>query len=114
MSDKRKLHRNNLIYYMRVLNRETDELLGNLVDITPEGMMLISDEPIPAKTRFDLRIHFPREIFGEKVLDFSAESLWTRPDVNPDFHDTGFRILDVPLDQILLIKKLVSEYGFSY
>jgi hypothetical protein len=40
-------------------------------------------------------------------------SLWSRKDMNPDFHDTGFRLQDVPLEQVLTIKRLISEFGFS-
>jgi hypothetical protein len=112
--EKRKFQRNNLIYYLKVYDRNTEKAIGRLVDITPEGVMLISEEPLPADVLFDLRMEFPKEIFGEERLDFSARSMWCRKDLNPDYYDTGFKILDVPLEHVLLIKKLVSEYGFTY
>ncbi|MHB9028686.1 MAG: PilZ domain-containing protein [Candidatus Latescibacterota bacterium] len=113
MSEKRKLHRSNLIYYLKVIDRDTDALLGHLVDITSEGIMLISEKPIPEKILYNLRLEFPHEIFGQETLDFSALSLWCRPDLNPVFHDTGFKLQDVPLEHVLTIKKLVSELGFN-
>lgn len=111
--DKRKLPRKNLVYYLKVFNRESGELLGHLVDITQEGLMLVSENTIPENTLFSLRINFPRDIFGEETLDFSALSLWCRPDVNPLFYDTGFRLMDISLDRMLLIKRLMGEYGFT-
>jgi hypothetical protein len=83
------------------------------VDITPEGIMLISEAPIPSDALFDLRMEFPKEIFGEERLEFSARSMWCRRDLNPDYYDTGFMIMNVPLEHVLLVKKLVSEYGFT-
>lgn len=112
MSDKRRLHRNSLIYYLKVFDRKTDALLGHLVDITSEGIMLVSEHPIPAGIVYDLRLELPKNIFGEEKIDFSAKSCWTKPDANPDFKDTGFQFIDVPLEHVLLIKKLVNEYGF--
>ena len=111
---KRKLHRNNLIYYLKVYDQKTDQPLGRLVDITPEGIMLISETPIPSDIDFTLRMEFPKEIFGEERMEFSARSMWCHKDMNPDYYDTGFQLIDVPLEHVLLIKKLVSEFGFTY
>lgn len=112
--EKRKAHRSNLYYYLKVCVRETNTPFGHLVDITPEGIMIVSEKPIPTGTVYDLQMEFPKEILGEKRLDFSARSMWCRKDMNPDYFDTGFQFLDVPLDKVLLIKKLVMEYGFIY
>ena len=111
--EKRRLHRNNLVYYLKVFDRDSDTLLGHLVDITAEGVMLVSEAPIPGDTLFSLRLEFPRDIFGEETLEFSAMSLWCRPDVNPIFYDTGFRLTDISIERLLVIKRLIGEYGFS-
>jgi hypothetical protein len=113
MSEKRKQHRNNLIYYLKVFDRDENVLLGHLVDITSEGIMIISEKPVPVQKLFNLRLEFPRDIFGQKELDFSAMSLWSKPDLNPEYHDAGFKLQDVPLQHVLTIKKLVNEYGFN-
>ena len=111
-SDKRRLKRSHLIYYLRVFNQVTNETIGHLVDITPEGAMLISENPIPANTRYQLRMQLPAEIFGRQYLDFEAESLWSKRDINPDFHDTGFRLLNVEVKDTAIISRLIDEYGF--
>ena len=54
-----------------------------------------------------------KKIFVMEKMDFSAKSLWTKQDANPDFHDTGFQLIDVPIENVLLIKKLVNGYGFK-
>jgi hypothetical protein len=46
MQEKRKLKRRHLIYYLRVFEKNTDTLLGYLVDITPEGIMIMSESPV--------------------------------------------------------------------
>lgn len=111
-SDKRRLKRSHLIYYLRVFNQVTNETLGHLVDITPEGAMLISENSIPVNTRYQLRMQLPPEIFGRTHLDFEAESLWSKQDINPDFHDTGFRLLNVVVKDTAIISRLIDEYGF--
>jgi hypothetical protein len=111
-SNKRRLKRSHLIYYLRVFDRTTNQILGHLVDITPEGAMLISEQTIPIATRYQLRMMLPAEIFGREHLDFEAESLWSKHDINPDFHDTGFRLVNVEVKDIAVISRLIDEYGF--
>ena len=113
MSEKRRRQRNNLIYYLKVFDRKTGALLGHLVDINEEGIMVITEKPLPTQVEYDLKLVFPSDIFGEEEIEFSATSRWTRPDLNPTFSDTGFKMNDVPLEHLLIIKKLVGEYGFG-
>jgi len=110
--DKRKLKRRHLIYYLRVFDRNSGELLGHLVDVTQEGAKLISENPIPVMQRFQLRMLLPAEIFGRNELNFEAESLWSYFDINPQFHDTGFRLIDVDTRDMLTIARLINEFGF--
>ncbi|MDY0038803.1 MAG: hypothetical protein RBS57_00710 [Desulforhabdus sp.] len=110
--DKRKLKRRHLIYYLRVFDRNSGELLGHLVDVTQEGVKLISENPIPVMQRFQLRMLLPAEIFGRNELNFEAESLWSYFDINPQFHDTGFRLIDVDTRDMLTIARLINEFGF--
>ncbi len=111
-TEKRHLKRSHLIYYLRVFDQASSQILGHLVDITPEGAMLISEKPIPTGIRYQLRMVLPAEIFGRDHLDFDAESLWTKRDINADFHDTGFRLMNVEVKDIAIISRLIDEYGF--
>ena len=110
--EKRRLKRSHLFYYLRVFDRSNNEMLGHLVDITPEGAMLISENPIPVNTHYQLRMQLPAEIFGRAYLDFDAESLWSKPDTNPDFQDAGFRLLNVNVKDTAIISRLIDDYGF--
>jgi hypothetical protein len=112
MQEKRKLKRRHLIYYLRVFDRNTDDLIGHLVDITPEGAMLISDRPIETNTVFQFRMALPREIIRREHLYFDAESLWCQKDVNPSFYNTGFRFVKVSRDHLVIIDQLLDDFGF--
>jgi hypothetical protein len=112
VTEKRRLKRSHLIYYLRVFNCHNDQVLGHLVDITTEGAMLIHDAAIPTGMHYQLRMMLPAEIFGRDHLDFEAESLWSKRDVNPDFYDTGFRLLNVAARDAAVISRLIDEYGF--
>lgn len=112
MSEKRKLERRHLIYYLRIFDRQTGDLLGHLIDLTPEGIMMMSEEPIECNKNFHLRMNLSEVLIGKSHFDFEARSLWCRPDINPDFYDTGFTIDSLTFQDAKIIDQLVDEYGF--
>ena len=46
MKDRRKTKRRYLLYYMRIYDTDTREQIGNLVDITAKGMMIVNPRPL--------------------------------------------------------------------
>jgi hypothetical protein len=110
--DKRKLERRHLIYYLRIFNLPGGELLGHLIDITPEGMMIIGEESIPAGQDFDLHMDLPADIMGKAWIEFKAHSKWSRKDVDPSFYGTGFHLVDVSAEDRNIINRLIKDFGF--
>lgn len=47
MEEQRGLKRHLLRYYLWVFNKKDNSLIGHVGDITMEGIMLVSKEPIP-------------------------------------------------------------------
>jgi hypothetical protein len=111
--DKRKLKRRHLIYYLRIFNNQNSELLGHLIDITSEGLMMISENSIEIEKDFELRMVLPQEILSREDLLFQTTSIWCKKDVNPDFFATGFRIRDISMEDIGIIERLIRQHGFQ-
>ena len=110
--DRRRVKRRHLIYYLRVFDRASGRQVGHLVDLTSEGMMLMSERPIRVGRTLGLRMSLPRESGGEEAIEFDATSLWTSADVNPDFYDTGFRFEKISRHHLSRIETLIDDYGF--
>lgn len=110
--ERRAIKRRHLIYYLRVWNRDTRDMLGHLVDLTTGGLMLISEHPIPLKQTFNLEMRWHDPEAGEQIAEFRAQSLWSRPDVNPAFQDTGFMLLDQTPEVLIRIQELIGRLGF--
>lgn len=111
--NKRKMKRRHLIYYLRVFDVKTGQLIGHLVDITAEGVMLISDKPIETGKDYQFRMALPSEIFNTEELIFNAHSVWCRRDVNPDFFACGLRISDISEQDLDIIDHLITNFGFN-
>ena len=110
---ERSQYRWNLVQFLRVVKAENNETLGHLVDVTTEGMMLISEQSIPLHQVFNLRMDIPNEHDIPQTIALTAESLWTKKDVNPSFHDTGFRLINPSKRTISAITNLIEELKFE-
>jgi hypothetical protein len=110
--EKRKLKRRHLIYYLRVFNNLNGELVGHMVDITEEGVMLISEQPIDIGTEIEMRMQLPFEILERNELTFSATCQWCKKDVNPDFYASGYSFTGLPMNDVVIIESLIQRYGF--
>ncbi|MEJ2569198.1 MAG: PilZ domain-containing protein [Anaerolineales bacterium] len=111
MAERRKLKRRHLIYYLRVFERGTGRIVGHLVDLTTEGLMLLSEEPIETDRLFYFRMTLPTEIRSSAHVAFNARSIWCRPDDSPDFYATGFSFEEVTSEDIRVIENLIESYG---
>ncbi len=112
MSERRLVHRRHLIYYLRVFERESGQLLGHLVDVTGEGLLVMSPKPLEIGRVYPLRMYVSTETIPGGVLDFEARSMWGRPDVNPDFHDTGFQVIGANPAHLHHVETLIADFGF--
>jgi len=110
---RRAIRRRHLIYYLRVWDRDTKALLGHIVDITTEGLMLVSEKPIELNKRFNLEMCWQSDDGEAKYICFEAESRWEDRDVNASFYDTGFKIMDQAAEILTPIRDVIDEYGFN-
>ena len=113
MENKRKLKRRHLIYYLRVFDISNGRLIGHLVDITKEGLMLISEQPLENEKQYTFRMVLPAEILNKAELTFIATVIWCKKDVNPDFYASGFRMISISEEDLVIIESLIHRYGFN-
>jgi hypothetical protein len=102
-----------MIYYLRVFDAQTDELLGNLVDISTRGIMIVSDKPLPTSKHYRLKMLLPDTVAGSRSVEIEAESRWCKNDVNPDFFDTGFELITATPDFVTVVEQLISDCMFK-
>ncbi|MFH1146655.1 MAG: PilZ domain-containing protein [Pseudomonadota bacterium] len=111
--EQRKLKRRHLVYYLEVMDRNSGRHLGNLVDITTEGLMLVTKERIGPDALLEFRIVLPSGLLGKPYLDLDGKSLWCELDVNPDLFATGFRFFNISEETLDDIEHLIEHYGFN-
>jgi hypothetical protein len=110
--DRRTIKRRHLIFYLRVWELDEDRPLGHVVDISPEGLMLISEEPLTTSREYTLEVRLPNTEGTLLPMRFRAICRWSDNDVNPAFYDSGFEFMEKRTEDIETIRNLVEEYGF--
>lgn len=111
--DRRKHPRKYLMYFSRVIDRHSGILLGYLSDLTRDGLMLISETPIPLDQDYHLLMDLPEDFAPREQLALTAHSVWEKPDIDPNYLNTGFKIIGLEEADLILIDQIIERYGFN-
>ena len=113
MNDRRVHRRRYSIMYLKLHDLESDSLLGQLVDMSESGIMIVSAEPLERGKHFKLRMALPEAINGKEYVDFEARMKWCNQDTNPDLFASGLELIDPPTEFRRVQEKLAENYLFS-
>lgn len=111
--DKRRQKRRHLLYYLEIFDVNADVLLGHIVDITNEGLMMVTKDPVETDVVFNLEMALPERTKGKEYVVFEARSIWCKPDVNPDLYGVGFQIVKVEDKEAEIIEGLTTSEWFQ-
>ena len=119
IQERRKLKRRSLTYYMLVLDANTREMLGHLVDITPLGLMMDSQKAFPLEKDYRLRLDTAPDVADKSFINFTARTKWCLPDaIEPYLYDIGFSIIGIAPHDAEIIRQIAEKYAardsFSY
>lgn len=111
-ANDRVSQRKNLIYYLKVKEDPSERSVGYAADISKQGFMLITKEPLEPESLLRLRLSLPAEIQGVRHFVFSAVSRWCREDVKPNYFNVGFQFVGLSKDDVLRVDELIDKYSF--
>lgn len=111
--DRRMTQRKFIMYYSRIFDAGTENLVGHLGDISIGGLMMISDEPLVVDWIYRLKLELDDDISPEPFLILTARSRWCQPDVTPQSYNTGFALEDVSPEAQEIIQRIVDKYAFK-
>ena len=110
MIEKRKSPRKIADEVLEVSDQITGTQIGRVVNISAEGLMLLSQEPIVTGSLYQLEMVMPGEDGSDKLVSFGAEAVWTTEASQPESFWTGFRIIDISSDDVLSIDDLIMHW----
>lgn len=113
-SERRTQKRRHLFYYLKVFDDLSGRLIGHLVDITPDGVMLIGRDPVRVGAEYRLRLILPEGFSTRQDLVVAARSQWCRRDTNPDYWGIGLRLTEVSQADRSLVETMIYKFGFAH
>jgi hypothetical protein len=101
-ADQRRSQRVTVPEHPQVLDAHSGTVIGQLVNLSSDGLMIASTQCIEYNTVYQMRIPLTR---GNDHMEIriGAESLWCEDANDSGMHWTGFQIIDIsPEDQRIL------------
>lgn len=106
--EHRRTPRKRLQQFLLVLDRNSRQTLGRLVDISSSGMMLICSAPVPLEQTFQLEIS-PPEDSALPPIPVEARSIWVRSSSNNlSHHGCGFAFDHITEETQTLLTTLIA------
>ena len=97
----------------RVHRADDDSRLGNLVNLTTEGLLLMGADPVAVGKELPLCIRWPGTDGENQEIHFQARSRWCQTLGNPAFHITGFAISRITTEELDRVLRLICTFGFQ-
>ena len=94
--------------FFEVFDKKTNTTIGHLVDLTVEGLRIISRTEMRPRTRYQFRIDLPKEVQGVSRIFADAECIWCHKDVDPEFFMAGFKIIDITPPFTEIVETLIQ------
>ena len=112
MPERRNNNRRDFSYYMRVIDNQTQKLLGHMADISPRGFRIDSDHEIFPGTQFQVRLDVTSDIATKNFMVFNVVARWCRPDVfNPFTFNVGFELTAIDTMDMQIFQRMYEKYG---
>ena len=95
---------------IKAVDRQTGKTVGQLVNISEDGLMLLSPEPVPENSIFQLSLEFAASSTSasDGPVLIGVESLWNNSSSDQSQHWVGFCIIDISEQNLERIRKLAK------
>jgi hypothetical protein len=111
MEERRKFSRKYLSYFSRVMDPNTDRLLGYLVDLTTSGALMIGNISLRLGSVLPMRIDLPEDFSPEEHLDLIVKVVWIQPDEDPELFKTGLQMVEIQPSGLNVLERLLNNYA---
>lgn len=112
MPERRETQRRYLKDYLQIVDRKTEDVVGYLVNITKDGIMIISEKPLNTNRVYHLRLLTPPSFKETTYIDLDIKCIWCEKDkIKPHLFAAGFSICNLSDLHIDLIQHLIEKYA---
>ncbi len=110
MAENRRQSRKFTNDYFLVYETKSNQLIGRVLDLTPDGAMLIGDRLVPVPVKYSCKMVMPRMVGRHRFLYFEVESRWCQKNPRLGWHETGYQITRIDKEFQEVINEMIGEW----
>ena len=111
-TNRRGKRRRTLNGVVNIVNQMDEQILGRLVNVTTEGLMLVSPRSLATDTLYQVILALPEPVNGVQQIELGMDCLWTSPtDPTADMYWSGCHIIDISDTMLEHLTVLIEEVG---
>jgi len=95
MDNRRKSNRYELNKPLPVFEHHNYRQLGELADLSTQGALLITKEPISVDDLLCYRVLLAKKVFKQDYMIFEAKCMWSRKGKDGDYYESGHKIVNI-------------------
>ncbi len=111
-NNDRNQTRKHLSYYLGVVDRDTNQIVGQVVNMSPSGIGLFGEQPVETGSTMRMTLVLPWTTRGKNQITFDAEAVWCNLDSSlylADVYDAGFRLSKINEKDREILEQLIDE-----
>jgi len=107
-SEQRRKNRVTIPQHPQILDAQSSKILGELVNLSADGLMVVSPDSIACGTVYQMRIPL---VQGDRNVEIQigAESLWCDDANGSGSYCTGFQIIDISPQHQEILNTMVGD-----
>ena len=110
MREKREQRRYQAVSQFKVFDRSSKQPIGNLVNLSADGAMFVTPEPIAVSTVLECRVELPDNILGSDHATFDAVCVWCRKNDKKGWYESGYQLTRVSNKSVAIIGSLMHRF----
>jgi len=112
MAERRTVPRKKFHLYMRVMNDDTQEQMGHMVEVSATGLQLETIAPLPLEKDYYLRLELTSELADRPFIVFVARTKWYKIDeIQPNLYRVGFAVIEILPEDKEVFLNILKKYG---
>ncbi len=112
---QREYQRVYLTFYLRVFCK--NKFVGFLIDVSQEGIMLMSESLIKEGKKYDFQLKLPSSVewksksVNTNFINFTAKCKWSKNDeTDSEFYISGYEFTIIDQKNKTIIQDIIEEY----
>lgn len=98
--------------YLRVLDDDTQEILGHMVEVSAIGFRLETVSSMPLEKDYYMRIELTPDLGTMPFIVFIARSKWCKMDaVLPNLFQVGFALVEIMPEDKEVFQRIIQKYA---